>query len=238
MTIKVGINGFGRIGRNFFRAALAQNSSFEIVGVNDLTDKKTLAHLLKYDSILGRLDRDVTFTDESIVVGGKAFKVTAERDPANLPWGELGADIVIESTGIFTKAADASKHISAGAKKVIISAPATDEDVTIVMGVNHETYDPGKHHIISNASCTTNCLAPMAKVLVEEFGIVKGMMTTIHAYTNDQVILDFPHKDLRRARSAATNMIPTTTGAAKAISLAIPSLKGKDRKSTRLNSSH
>ena len=227
MTIKVGINGFGRIGRNFFRAALAQNSSFEIVGVNDLTDKKTLAHLLKYDSILGRLDRDVTFTDESIVVGGKAFKVSAERDPANLPWGELGADIVIESTGIFTKAADASKHISAGAKKVIISAPATDEDVTIVMGVNHETYNPGKHHIISNASCTTNCLAPMAKVLVEEFGIVKGMMTTIHAYTNDQVILDFPHKDLRRARAAATNMIPTTTGAAKAISLAIPSLKGK-----------
>ena len=227
MTIKVGINGFGRIGRNFFRAALAQNSSFEIVGVNDLTDKKTLAHLLKYDSILGRLDRDVTFTDESIVVGGKAFKVTAERDPANLPWGKLGADVVVESTGIFTKASDAGKHISAGAKKVVISAPATDEDITIVMGVNEKNYDPAKHKIISNASCTTNCLAPMAKVLHDEFKIVRGLMTTIHAYTNDQVILDFPHKDLRRARAAALSIIPSSTGAAKAISLVLPDLKGK-----------
>lgn len=227
MAIKVGINGFGRIGRNFFRAAMASGAEFEIVGVNDLTDVKTLAHLLKYDSILGRLGQPVSFTDESITVGGKTFAVVAERDPAALPWAKLGADIVIESTGHFTKAADARKHLAAGAKKVIISAPASDEDATIVMGVNHEIYDPANHHIISNASCTTNCLAPMAKVLVEEFGIVKGLMTTIHAYTNDQVILDFPHKDLRRARAAATNMIPTTTGAAKAISLVIPSLKGK-----------
>jgi len=227
VAIKVGINGFGRIGRNFFRAAMASGAEFEIVGVNDLTDVKTLAHLLKYDSILGRLGQPVSFTDESITVGGKTFAVVAERDPAALPWAKLGADIVIESTGHFTKAADARKHLAAGAKKVIISAPASDEDATIVMGVNHEIYDPANHHIISNASCTTNCLAPMAKVLVEEFGIVKGLMTTIHAYTNDQVILDFPHKDLRRARAAATNMIPTTTGAAKAISLVIPSLKGK-----------
>jgi glyceraldehyde 3-phosphate dehydrogenase len=227
VTIKVGINGFGRIGRNFFRAAMASNAEFEIVGVNDLTDVKTLVHLLKYDSILGRLGQPVSFTDDSITVGGKTFAVIAERDPAALPWAKLGADVVIESTGFFTKGADARKHLAAGAKKVIISAPASDEDVTIVMGVNEETYDPTNHHIISNASCTTNCLAPMAKVLVEEFGIVKGLMTTIHAYTNDQVILDFPHKDLRRARAAATNMIPTTTGAAKAISLVIPSLKGK-----------
>ena len=227
MTIKVGINGFGRIGRNFYRAVIASGADIEIVGVNDLTDVKTLAHLLKYDSILGRLGIPVSFTDESITVGAKTFAVIAERDPAALPWAKLGADIVIESTGHFTKAADARKHLGAGAKKVIISAPASDEDVTIVMGVNQETYDPASHHIISNASCTTNCLAPMAKVLVEEFGIVKGLMTTIHAYTNDQVILDFPHKDLRRARAAATNMIPTTTGAAKAISLVIPSLKGK-----------
>lgn len=227
MTIKVGINGFGRIGRNFFRAAMASGAEFEIVGVNDLTDVKTLAHLLKYDSILGRLGQPVSFTDASITVGTKTFAVVAERDPAALPWAKLGADIVIESTGHFTKGADARKHLAAGAKKVIISAPASDEDATIVMGVNHETYDPANHHIISNASCTTNCLAPMAKVLVEEFGIVKGLMTTIHAYTNDQVILDFPHKDLRRARAAATNMIPTTTGAAKAISLVIPALKGK-----------
>jgi glyceraldehyde 3-phosphate dehydrogenase len=227
VTIKVGINGFGRIGRNFFRAAMASNADFEIVGVNDLTDVKTLAHLLKYDSILGRLGQPVSFTDDSITIGGKTFAVIAERDPAALPWAKLGADVVIESTGFFTKGADARKHLAAGAKKVIISAPASDEDVTIVMGVNEETYDPANHHIISNASCTTNCLAPMAKVLVEEFGIVKGLMTTIHAYTNDQVILDFPHKDLRRARAAATNMIPTTTGAAKAISLVIPSLKGK-----------
>jgi glyceraldehyde 3-phosphate dehydrogenase len=227
VTIKVGINGFGRIGRNFFRAAMASNADFEIVGVNDLTDVKTLAHLLKYDSILGRLGQPVSFTDDSITIGGKTFAVIAERDPAALPWAKLGADVVIESTGFFTKGADARKHLAAGAKKVIISAPASDEDVTIVMGVNEETYDPANHHIISNASCTTNCLAPMAKVLVEEFGVVKGLMTTIHAYTNDQVILDFPHKDLRRARAAATNMIPTTTGAAKAISLVIPSLKGK-----------
>ena len=227
MTVKVGINGFGRIGRNFFRAALTQKADIDIVGVNDLTDIATLAHLLKYDSILGRLGLPVSFTENSITVDGKTFAVTAERDPANLPWATLGAEIVIESTGHFTKAADAGKHIAAGAKKVIISAPASDEDVTIVMGVNHETYNPSKHHIISNASCTTNCLAPMAKVLVEEFGVVKGLMTTIHAYTNDQVILDFPHKDLRRARGAATNLIPTTTGAAKAISLVIPSLKGK-----------
>jgi glyceraldehyde 3-phosphate dehydrogenase len=227
VAIKVGINGFGRIGRNFFRAALASNADFEIVGINDLTDVKTNVHLLKYDSILGRLDQPISFTDDSITVGGKTFAVIAERDPAALPWAKLGADIVIESTGFFTKGADARKHLAAGAKKVIISAPASDEDVTIVMGVNQETYDPANHHIISNASCTTNCLAPMAKVLVEEFGIVKGLMTTIHAYTNDQVILDFAHKDLRRARAAATNMIPTTTGAAKAISLVIPSLKGK-----------
>jgi len=227
MTVKVGINGFGRIGRNFFRAALTQKADIEIVGVNDLTDIATLAHLLKYDSILGRLGLPVSFTENSITVDGKTFAVTAERDPANLPWAKLGADVVVESTGHFTKAADAGKHIAAGAKKVIISAPASDEDVTIVMGVNHNDYDASKHHIISNASCTTNCLAPMAKVLVEEFGVVKGLMTTIHAYTNDQVILDFPHKDLRRARAAATNLIPTTTGAAKAISLVIPSLKGK-----------
>jgi len=222
----VGINGFGRIGRNFFRAALT-NPSINIVGINDLTDNATWAHLLKYDSILGRLGLEVTYTDESITVGGKTIKVFAERDPANLPWAAVGADIVIESTGHFTKAADAKKHITAGAKKVIISAPATDEDITVVMGVNHEKYDPANHHVISNASCTTNCLAPMAKVLDEEFGIVRGLMTTIHAYTNDQVILDFPHKDLRRARAAATNIIPSSTGAAKAISLVLPQLKGK-----------
>ena len=223
---EVGINGFGRIGRNFFRAALT-SPGIEIVGINDLTDNATLAHLLKYDSILGRLGLDVTYTDDTITVGGKTIKVFAERDPASLPWGAVGAEVVIESTGIFTKGADAKKHMSAGAKKVIISAPATDEDITIVMGVNHEKYDPANHHIISNASCTTNCLAPMAKVLNDEFGIVRGLMTTIHAYTNDQVILDFPHKDLRRARGAATNIIPTSTGAAKAISLVLPELKGK-----------
>ena len=223
---EVGINGFGRIGRNFFRAALT-SPGIEIVGINDLTDNATLAHLLKYDSILGRLGLDVTYTDDTITVGGKTIKVFAERDPASLPWGAVGAEVVIESTGIFTKGADAKKHIGAGAKKVIISAPATDEDITIVMGVNHEKYDPANHHIISNASCTTNCLAPMAKVLNDEFGIVRGLMTTIHAYTNDQVILDFPHKDLRRARGAATNIIPTSTGAAKAISLVLPELKGK-----------
>jgi glyceraldehyde 3-phosphate dehydrogenase len=224
--INVGINGFGRIGRNFFRASLT-NPEINIVGINDLTPNKTLAHLLKYDSILGRLGLEVTFTDDSITVDGKTIKVFSERDPANLPWGSINVDVVIESTGHFTKAADAGKHIAAGAKKVIISAPASDEDITIVMGVNHEKYDPANHHIISNASCTTNCLAPMAKVLNDNWGIVKGLMTTIHAYTNDQVILDFPHQDLRRARAAATNMIPTSTGAAKAIALVLPELKGK-----------
>ncbi|MDJ0345435.1 type I glyceraldehyde-3-phosphate dehydrogenase [Streptomyces sp. H10-C2] len=227
MTIRVGINGFGRIGRNFFRAALEQGADIEIVGVNDLTDNATLVHLLKYDSILGRLKYEVTHTDDSITVGSQTFKTMAERDPANLPWAELGADIVIESTGFFTKREDAAKHLAAGAKKVLISAPAKDEDVTVVMGVNHEKYDAAKHHIISNASCTTNCVAPMAKVLLENFGIVKGMMTTVHAYTNDQKILDFPHSDLRRARAAAINIIPTSTGAAKATALVIPELKGK-----------
>ena len=225
--IKVGVNGFGRIGRNFLRATLESGANFEIVGINDLTDNATLAHLLKYDSILGRLKVPVTFTDSTITVGGKTISVSAERDPANIPWGKLGVDVVVESTGIFTKATDAGKHITAGAKKVIISAPATDEDITIVMGVNHEKYDSAKHNIISNASCTTNCLAPMAKVLNDEFGIVRGLMTTIHAYTNDQVILDFPHKDLRRSRAAALSIIPTSTGAAKAISLVLPELKGK-----------
>jgi glyceraldehyde 3-phosphate dehydrogenase len=228
VTLRVGINGFGRIGRNYFRAILAAGGDdIEIVGVNDLTDNATLAHLLKYDSILGRIGLPVSNTDTTITVGDRTFRSLSERDPAALPWGELGADIVIESTGFFTKAADAGKHVAAGAKKVIISAPATDEDVTIVMGVNHEKYDPKQHTIISNASCTTNCLGPMAKVLNDEFGIDKGLMTTIHAYTNDQVILDFPHKDLRRARAAATNMIPTSTGAAKAIGLVLPELKGR-----------
>jgi glyceraldehyde 3-phosphate dehydrogenase len=225
--VRVGINGFGRIGRNFFRAALLSGADIEIVGINDLTDNATLAHLLKYDSILGRLGLPVTFTDDSITVDGKTIRVFSERDPANLPWAEVKADIVIESTGFFTKAADAKKHIAAGAKKVIISAPATDEDITVVMGVNHEKYDAASHHVISNASCTTNCLAPMAKVLDEEFGIVRGLMTTIHAYTNDQSVLDQPHKDLRRSRAAAVSIIPSTTGAAKAISLVLPNLKGK-----------
>jgi glyceraldehyde 3-phosphate dehydrogenase len=225
--LKVGVNGFGRIGRNFLRASLESGANFEIVAINDLTDNATLAHLLKYDSILGRLNKPVTHTDTTITVAGKTITVSAQRDPANIPWGQLGVDIVVESTGIFTKAADAQKHITAGAKKVIISAPASDEDITIVMGVNHEKYDSANHHIISNASCTTNCLAPMAKVLNDEFGIVRGLMTTIHAYTNDQVILDFPHKDLRRSRAAALSIIPTSTGAAKAISLVIPELKGK-----------
>jgi glyceraldehyde 3-phosphate dehydrogenase len=227
VTVRVGINGFGRIGRNFYRALLASNADVEVVGVNDLTDIKTLAHLLKYDSILGRLPQDVVTTDDGITVGGKSFTVLAERDPSALPWKELGADVVIESTGHFTDATKARAHLDAGARKVIISAPAKNEDITVVMGINERQYDSGSHDIISNASCTTNCLAPMAKVLVEEFGIVKGLMTTIHAYTNDQVILDFPHKDLRRARAAAVNIIPTTTGAAKAISLVIPELKGK-----------
>ena len=226
MTTRVGINGFGRIGRNFFRAAL-NNPAIEIVGINDLTPTATLAHLLKYDSILGRLGVPVSAGEGSITVGGKTIKVFAERDPSALPWASVKADVVIESTGHFTNAADAKKHIAAGAKKVIISAPATDEDITIVMGVNHEKYDAANHHVISNASCTTNCLAPVAKVLQDNFGIVRGLMTTVHAYTNDQVILDFPHKDLRRARAAATNIIPTSTGAAKAISLVLPELKGK-----------
>ncbi|MET8541307.1 type I glyceraldehyde-3-phosphate dehydrogenase [Kitasatospora sp. NPDC058444] len=227
MTIRVGINGFGRIGRNFFRAVKAQGADIEIVGVNDLTDTKTLAHLLKYDTTLGTLQAEVSHTEDSITVDGHTFKVTAERDPANLPWAALGADIVVESTGIFTKAEAAKKHLAAGAKKVIISAPATDEDVTIVLGVNDEKYDAANHHVISNASCTTNCVAPMAKVLNEAFGIVKGLMTTVHAFTNDQVTLDFPHKDLRRARAASQNIIPTSTGAAKATALVLPELKGK-----------
>ncbi len=228
MTVRVGINGFGRIGRNFYRALLATGADIEVVGVNDLTDTKTLAHLLKYDSILGRLGKDVVAGDnEIIVVDTGRFPVFAERDPANLPWAKVGADVVIESTGFFTDAASAGKHITAGAKKVIISAPAKGEDITIVMGVNHEDYDPAKHNIISNASCTTNCLAPMAKTIDDAFGIERGLMTTIHAYTNDQNVLDYPHKDLRRARAAALNMIPTTTGAAKAIALVMPQLKGK-----------
>ena len=227
MAVKVGINGFGRIGRNFYRALLASGANVEIVGINDLTDTVTLAHLLKYDSILGRLKGTVTSTEGGITVDGKLIPVFAERDPANLPWDKVGADIVIESTGFFTKAEDAGKHIAAGAKKVIISAPATGEDITIVMGVNDQDYDPAIHNIISNASCTTNCLAPMAKALDDAFGIERGLMTTIHAYTNDQNILDFPHKDLRRARAAALNMIPTSTGAAKAIGLVMPGMKGK-----------
>ena len=226
-VVRVGINGFGRIGRNFFRAVLVSGVDIEIVGINDLTDNATLAHLLKYDSILGPLGLPVTHDETSITVNGKTIRVFAERDPAALPWGEVKADIVIESTGFFTKAADAKKHIAAGAKKVIISAPASDEDITIVMGVNHEKYDAATHNVISNASCTTNCLAPMAKVLDDEFGIVKGLMTTIHAYTNDQSLQDQPHKDLRRARAGALSMIPTSTGAAKAISLVLPALKGK-----------
>ncbi|GGV62624.1 MULTISPECIES: type I glyceraldehyde-3-phosphate dehydrogenase [Streptomyces] len=227
MTIRVGINGFGRIGRNYFRALLEQGADIEIVAVNDLGDTATTAHLLKYDTILGRLNQEVSHTEDTITVGDKTIKVLSERNPADIPWGELGVDIVIESTGIFTKKEDAEKHLAGGAKKVIISAPAKNEDVTIVMGVNHDTYDPEKHHVISNASCTTNCVAPMAKVLDENFGIVKGLMTTVHAYTNDQRILDFPHKDLRRARAAAENIIPTTTGAAKATALVLPQLKGK-----------
>ncbi|MFI9120750.1 type I glyceraldehyde-3-phosphate dehydrogenase [Streptomyces bikiniensis] len=227
MTIRVGINGFGRIGRNYFRALLEQGADIEIVAVNDLGDTATTAHLLKYDTILGRLKAEVTHTEDTITVDGHTIKVLSERNPADLPWGELGVDVVIESTGIFTKKADAEKHLAGGAKKVLISAPASDEDITIVMGVNQDKYDPANHHVISNASCTTNCVAPMAKVLDENFGIVKGLMTTVHAYTNDQRILDFPHKDLRRARAAAENIIPTTTGAAKATALVLPQLKGK-----------
>ncbi|KGM45810.1 type I glyceraldehyde-3-phosphate dehydrogenase [Neobacillus niacini] len=226
MTVKVGINGFGRIGRNVFRAAL-NNAEMEIVAINDLTDAKMLAHLLKYDTVHGTLQQDVTVDGEYLVVGNQKVKVIAERDPAQLGWGELGVEVVVESTGRFTKREDAAKHLEAGAKKVIISAPADNEDITIVMGVNQEQYDPANHHVLSNASCTTNCLAPFAKVLNDEFGIKRGMMTTIHSYTNDQQILDLPHKDYRRARAAAENMIPTSTGAAKAVSLVLPELKGK-----------
>jgi glyceraldehyde 3-phosphate dehydrogenase len=227
LSVKIGINGFGRIGRNYLRAALAQGSDIEIVAVNDLTDTKTLAHLLKYDSITGRLDATVTVEGDSILVNGKPIKVLAERDPANLPWGALGVDIVIESTGRFTKADDARKHITAGAKKVIVSAPATGDVATIVMGVNEETYDSSKFDIISNASCTTNCLAPLAKVFNDNFGIKSGLMTTIHAYTADQNLQDGPHSDLRRARAAALNIIPTSTGAAKALGIVLPELAGK-----------
>jgi glyceraldehyde 3-phosphate dehydrogenase len=231
MTVRVGVNGFGRIGRNFWRAVDAQNragtADVEIVAVNDITDNATLAHLLKYDSILGRLPYDVSSTDEEIVVDGRGFKGLAVRDPAELPWKDLGVDVVVESTGFFTDGTTAKAHIDGGAKKVIISAPAKNEDVTIVMGVNHTSYDPEAHHIISNASCTTNCLGPMAKALNDEFGIVKGLMTTIHAYTQDQNLQDAPHKDLRRARAAALSIVPTSTGAAKAIGLVLPELKGK-----------
>ncbi|MFC4225231.1 type I glyceraldehyde-3-phosphate dehydrogenase [Lysinibacter cavernae] len=227
MSAKVAINGFGRIGRNFLRAALAQGSDLEIVAVNDLTDNAALAHLLKYDSITGRLDADVKLEGDSIIVNGKSIKVFEQRDPALLPWGELGVDIVIESTGFFTKAEAAQKHLDAGAKKVIISAPATGDVATFVLGVNDQDYDPANHNIISNASCTTNCLAPLAKVFNDAFGINKGLMTTVHAYTADQNLQDGPHGDLRRARAAALNIVPTGTGAAKAIGLVLPELKGK-----------
>ena len=225
--MKVGINGFGRIGRNFFRAIEVSGADVQVVGINDLTDTKTLAHLLKYDSILGRFNGTVVAEDGAIVVNGVRIPIFAERDPADLPWGKIGAEIVVESTGFFTDAQSAGKHITAGAKKVIISAPAKGEDITIVMGVNEDKYDPAKDNIISNASCTTNCLAPMAKAIDDAFGIERGLMTTIHAYTNDQSLLDFPHSDLRRSRAAALNMIPTSTGAAKAIGLVMPHLKGK-----------
>ena len=228
MTTKVAINGFGRIGRNAFKIAQENlNKDVEIVAINDLTDTKTLAHLLKYDSCFGRFNGTVDYNENSLIVNGKEIKIFAERDPKNLPWKELGVDIVIESTGLFTSKEKASAHIEAGAKKVIISAPAKNEDITIVLGVNEKDYDPKKHNIISNASCTTNCLAPFAKVLDENFGIVRGLMTTVHSYTNDQRILDLPHKDLRRARAAAESIIPTTTGAAKAVALVLPQLKGK-----------
>jgi glyceraldehyde 3-phosphate dehydrogenase len=228
MSVRVGINGFGRIGRNVFRAAHERNADIEWVGVNDLVDAKTLAHLLKYDSVYGPYPGTVEHTDDAIIVDGKTIKVTAERDPAALPWGDLGADVVIESTGLFTKREDAQKHLDAGAQKVIISAPATDPDVTVALGVNFEdAYDADEHHIISNASCTTNCLAPVAKVLHETFGLEKGLMTTIHAYTADQRLQDMPHKDLRRARAAAINLIPASSGAAKAVGLVLPDLNGK-----------
>ena len=231
MTVRVGINGFGRIGRNFYRAVQAANQAgtadIEIVAANDLGDLKTMAHLLKYDSILGRFPADVSVADGGIQVGDSLLKIFAERDPADLAWGDVGADVVVESTGFFTDASKAKAHVDGGAKKVIISAPASNEDVTIVMGVNHQDYDPAQHTVISNASCTTNCLGPMAKAIHDEFGIVKGLMTTIHAYTQDQNLQDAPHKDLRRARAAALNLVPTSTGAAKAIGLVLPDLKGK-----------
>jgi glyceraldehyde 3-phosphate dehydrogenase len=227
MSLKAGINGFGRIGRNVFRAAHARGADIDWVGVNDITDTRTLAHLLKYDSILGPFPGEIDHTDDGIVIDGDELRVFAERDPAALPWGDAGAEVVIESTGLFTKREDAAKHLEAGAKKVIISAPATEPDVTLVPGVNDDAYDPGQHHIISNASCTTNCLAPVARVLHDSVGIERGVMTTIHAYTADQRLQDAPHKDLRRARAAATNLVPTSTGAARAIGLVIPELDGK-----------
>jgi glyceraldehyde 3-phosphate dehydrogenase len=227
MTVKVGINGFGRIGRNFLRAARQRGAGIDFVAVNDITDPETLAHLLRYDSVLGRFEGSVQVNDEGLVIGDDRVKVLAERDPANLPWKELGVEVVVESTGLFTERDKAQKHVEAGAQKVIISAPAKGEDITIVMGVNDQDYDPADHNVISNASCTTNCVVPMAKVLGDKFGIERGFMTTIHAYTNDQNLLDLPHKDLRRARAAAINIVPASTGAAKASSLALPELKGK-----------
>jgi len=227
MTTKIGINGFGRIGRNFYRAAKQKGADLEFVAVNDITDARTLAHLLKYDSVLGRFEGEVVFDEAGLVVDGTPLKVTAERDPANLPWKELGAEIVVESTGLFTDRDNAQKHLEAGAQKVVISAPAKGEDITIVLGVNEQDYKPAEHHLVSNASCTTNCVVPMAKVLGDAFGIDRGFMTTVHAYTNDQNLLDLPHKDLRRARAAAINIVPSSTGAAKASSLALPELKGR-----------
>ena len=227
MSVKVAINGFGRIGRNVFKAAMEKNKNWEIVAINDLTDPKTLAHLLRYDSLYGKFEGTLEATEDSIIVNGKEIKIFAERDPENLPWKDLGIDVVIEATGIFRDKEKASKHITAGAKKVVITAPAKKEDITIVMGVNEDKYDAEKHNVISNASCTTNCLAPFAKVIDENFGIKRGLMTTIHAYTNDQNVLDAPHKDLRRARAAAQSIIPTTTGAAEAVALVLPQLKGK-----------
>jgi glyceraldehyde 3-phosphate dehydrogenase len=227
MAVKVGINGFGRIGRNIYRAARERNSELEIVAVNDITDAATLAHLLKYDSILGRYPGSVSVDGDHLTVDGSRLAVLAERDPQRLPWGDLGVDIVIESTGFFTDGAEAHAHVDAGARKVIISAPAKNEDITVCMGVNHTAYNPAEHHVVSNASCTTNCLAPVAKVLNDSFGIESGLMTTVHAYTNDQVILDAPHKDLRRGRAAGLSIIPTSTGAAKAVALVMPDLEGK-----------
>jgi glyceraldehyde 3-phosphate dehydrogenase len=227
VATRIGINGFGRIGRNFYRAMSAKGSDLELVALNDLGDAETMAHLLKYDSVHGRLGKEVKLNDGGFTIDGADVKLLSERDPGNLPWGDLGVDLVIESTGFFTKKADAEKHIAGGAKKVIISAPAKDEDVTIVMGVNHDSYDPANHHIISNASCTTNCVVPLAKVLQDNWGIEKGFMTTCHAYTNDQNTLDLARDDLRRSRAAAINIIPTTTGAAKAAALAMPELKGR-----------